>query len=310
MKTIIELLDFLDDPRVNGEKVGQFLREVGATDVQVKTVCGDKGSTDFVRVFIAGKNGKANSGSAPTIGIVGRLGGIGARPKRLGFTSDGDGALAALSVAAKLANMKKRGDVLEGDVIVVTHICPNAPTRPHEPVPFMESPISSAMCNSEEVESAMDAIVSIDTTKGNRLLNVRGIAITPTVKDGYILRVSEDLLSLLEVATGRLPAVLPITQQDITPYGNALYHVNSIMQPSVATSAPCIGLAVTTQSQVAGCATGATHVSDVDEAVRFCVEVAKAYTSGICHFYDVKEYALMQELYGSLSHFRTQGRKA
>ena len=69
----------------------------------------------------------------------------------------------------------------------------------------------------------MDALLSIDTTKGNRILNARGIAITPTVKDGYLLRTSEDLLSILESTTGCLPKVLPLAQQDITPYGNNIW---------------------------------------------------------------------------------------
>ena len=67
---------------------------------------------------------------APTIGLLGRLGGLGARPEVTGFVSDGDGALAALSAAAKLLDMQKNGDYLEGDVIISTHICPDAPTRP------------------------------------------------------------------------------------------------------------------------------------------------------------------------------------
>ncbi|HHY71398.1 MAG TPA: DUF1177 domain-containing protein, partial [Thermoanaerobacterales bacterium] len=33
----------------------------------------------------------------------------------------------------------------------------------------------------------MDAIISIDTTKGNRILNFKGFAITPTIKDGYVI---------------------------------------------------------------------------------------------------------------------------
>ncbi|MGO0916215.1 DUF1177 family protein, partial [Clostridioides difficile] len=42
---------------------------------------------------IPGKNGKLKGGDAPTLGILGRLGGIGARPEVIGFVSDGDGAL-------------------------------------------------------------------------------------------------------------------------------------------------------------------------------------------------------------------------
>ena len=64
-----------------------------------------------------------SGGSAPTLGIIGRLGGVGARPARKGFVSDGDGALAALAAAAKLIKMQPRGDRLEGDVIVTTQVC-------------------------------------------------------------------------------------------------------------------------------------------------------------------------------------------
>ena len=33
-----------------------------------------------------------------------------------------------------------------------------------------------------------DAVISVDTTKGNRILNVKGIAITPTVKKAISYR--------------------------------------------------------------------------------------------------------------------------
>ena len=310
LKTVMEAYDLLDDANVGGRDVVEFVRSEGLEGGTTEAVEGPKGTTDFVTFIIPGTNGKSVGGTAPTLGVIGRLGGLGARPSRIGFTSDGDGALAAVSVAAKLARMQRKGDRLEGDVIVTTQICPNAPTRPHEPVPFMDSPVTSAQCNAEEVDPAMDALLSIDTTKGNRILNARGIAITPTVKDGYLLRTSEDLLSILESTTGCLPKVLPLAQQDITPYGNNIYHINSILQPSVATTSPCIGVAITTQSQVAGCATGATHVADVDEAVRFSIEVAQSFTAGKCRFYDPDEYELLVCKYGTLSHFRTMGIKA
>lgn len=307
---LIELQELLDDPSASGESVARYLREEGAADVAVKPVTGEKGTADFIRVFLPGVRGRSAGGDAPTIGIIGRLGGIGARPARLGFTSDGDGALSALVIAAELARMAKLGDRLAGDVIVTTQICPNAPTRPHEPVPFMDSPVTSAQANAAEVDPAMEAILSIDTTKGNRILNRRGIAVTPTVRDGWILRVSEPILSILEQTTGELPLVLPLTMQDITPYGNDIYHLNSILQPSVATAAPAIGVAITTTSQVAGCATGATHLSDVDEAVRFALEVAKAFGEGLCPFCDEAEYQALVKRYGSMRHLRTMGEEA
>ncbi|HIU37549.1 MAG TPA: DUF1177 domain-containing protein [Candidatus Aphodousia faecigallinarum] len=307
IKHIIELQDLLDDPAVNGQRVAEYLRGYGAEDIKVTTLTGEKGSTDFIRIVIPGTQGKTLGGHYPTLGVVGRLGGLGARPERIGFTSDGDGALAALAVAAKLAQMRARGDAIKGDVIITTHICPHAPTRPHEPVPFMDSPVSSQKCNTVEVDEAMDAILCLDTTKGNRIVNVNGIAITPTVKEGYILRTSEPLLSIMEIATGKLPVVLPLTQQDITPYGNGIYHLNSILQPSVATHVACVGVAITTQTQVPGCATGATHLCDIDDCVRFVIEAAKVYEADQSLFYDVEEYERLTALYGSLKHFQTNG---
>ena len=40
--------------------------------------------------------------------------------------------------------------------------------------------------------------------------------------------------------------VFPLTVQDITPYGNGLYHLNSILQPSTATNAPVVVGAIPT----------------------------------------------------------------
>ena len=135
----------------------------------------------------------------------------------IGLVSDADGAITAIAVALKLADMRKNGDMLDGDVIIATHICPNAPTQPHDPVPFMGSPVDMATMNKYEVDPRMDAILSVDTTRGNRVINVKGIAITPTVKEGWILRVSDDLLDIMQYVTGKMPVVVPITMQDITP---------------------------------------------------------------------------------------------
>ena len=255
-KQLIELFDILDSASASGAQVVEYLRSI-VPDCQVETypLEGPKGHTDMVRILIPGKNGKSKGGSAKTMGILGRLGGLGARPEQLGFVSDGDGALTALAVAAKLLDMQKKGDFLEGDVFISTHVCPDAPTTPHEPVPFMNSPVETWQVNKEEVTDDLDAVLVVDTTKGNRIINHRGFAISPTVKEGYILRVSEDLLDVMISTTGRLPHVFALSQQDITPYGNGLYHLNSILQPATATKAPVVGVAVTTETTVGGCRT-------------------------------------------------------
>ena len=76
----------------------------------------------------------------------------------------------------------------------------------------------------------MDAILSIDTTKGNRVINLNGFALSPTIKEGYILEVSNDLMDVMTRVTGKLPAIFPVAQQDITPYGNDLHHLNSMIR--------------------------------------------------------------------------------
>jgi hypothetical protein len=306
-REVLDLYDVLDDASASGEAVAAWLRKNGVDDVSVTTVQGDKGSTDFVRAVIPGSRGRGAGGDAPTLGVIGRLGGLGARPERIGFVSDGDGALVALAVAGKLGSMLRRGDQLPGDVIVATHVCPDAPTRPHDPVPFMDSPVDLAAMNEHEVEQAMDAVLSVDTTKGNRIVNHHGFAISPTVKEGWILRVSEDLLELASQVSGKLPAVLPLTMQDITPYGNDVYHVNSILQPCTATSAPVVGVAITTETAVPGCGTGATDLASVESAARFCVEAAKSYGAGTCELFDAADFDRLTSRYGSMRHLQTMG---
>lgn len=332
-RQLLDLFDILDSPAASGQAVVDYFRAIDPEcDAETYRLEGHKGSTDMVRVRIPGSRGRATGGDAPTIGLLGRLGGLGARPERIGFVSDGDGALCALACAAKLLDMRVKGDVLPGDVFVSTHVCPHAPTAPHKPVPFMGSPVSMAEVNREEVAGSavaatanaaevaaadaaadakgqwpLDAVLSVDTTKGNRIMNHRGFMISPTVKDGAILPVADDLVTLMEIVSGRPARTFPLSLFDITPYGNGLYHLNSILQPATATYAPVVGVAITTESTVPGCATGATHFEDVAEAGTFMIEVAKAFGAGDCRFYDPDELALFHERYGQFTVLQGMG---
>jgi len=310
LKYAIEAYELLDSPSASGESVRSAMIDAGVSpgNITVKTVQGPKGHTDFIKVWFPGNRGKRGGGSAPTLGIVGRLGGIGARPERIGLVSDGDGAVSAVAAAMKLGRMNSLGDVLAGDVFISTHICPNAPTRPHDPVPFMDSPINMAIANGEEMSDELDAVLSIDTTRGNRVINCRGFALSPTVNEGYILRVSEDLLSIMANVTGRPPVVFPVTTQDITPYGNGLYHLNSILQPCTATKAPVVGIALTAETAVPGCATGSSQVTDIEMAVRFAIEAAKEFGEGKLSFYSEDEFRLLVQIYGQMNHLQTMGK--
>jgi hypothetical protein len=172
----------------------------------------------------------------------------------------------------------------------------------HGPVSFMTSPVDMATKNRYLVDHRMEAVLSLDTTSGNRIINTRGFAISPTVKQGYILRVSEDLLTIQQNVTGGLPSVVAITTQDITPYGNGLYHLNSIMQPATCTEAPVVGVAITSDVVVSGSASGASQECDIEMAARFAVEVAKAFGKGWATFYDPEEFTRLVTLYGPMEH--------
>ncbi|MGB8952160.1 MAG: DUF1177 domain-containing protein [Candidatus Aminicenantales bacterium] len=310
LKQVMEIYDFLDRPDIDMTELKKIFkcRGLHPSEMESHRVKGEQGETQFIKIKIKGKRAKSRQTPAPILGIIGRLGGIGARPHKIGLVSDADGAITALACALKIVEMRSRGDALTGDVIMATHLSPRSPIIPHEPVPFMGSPVSIDVMNKYEVDGEMEAILSVDTTKGNRVINQRGFAISPTVKDGYVLRVSEDLLDVMQVVTGKLPAVFPIATQDITPYGNGIYHLNSIMQPATATHAPVVGVAITTETAVPGCATGASQVFDIEMAVRFCIEVAKAFGRGSCPFYDPLEFAALISLYGSLEHLKTPGK--
>ena len=299
--SVQQALDLLDDPDADGSAVEQAFSEYHI-DIDVTTIETEKGSTDFINFEIPGSDQ-----NAPTLGIVGRLGGGGARPEKTGIVSDADGAIIAIAAAFELAQIHEQGDGLPGDVIIGTHICPDAPIIPHEPVPFMSSPVDMPTMNEYEIDERMDAILSIDATKGTRVHSQRGFAITPTVKEGWILRTSESLLDIQERVSGEPPVTLTLTPQDITPYGNDVFHINSILQPSTATDAPVVGVATTSVNPVAGSATGANYLPDLALAVRFVVESAKDYTNKQASFYDIAEYDRLQELYGSMSHLQTRG---
>lgn len=294
---VMTALEVLDDPKADGKKVCSLFKNYDGVHAEYEKIKTERGRTDLVRITIRGSDA-----SALVLGIVGQLGGVGARPQMVGLVSDADGAVAAIACALKLAQMKQKGEELTGTVFVTTHVCPDAPTKEHKPVPFMDSPIGVKEALKLMLNRHVDAVLSIDTTKGNRIVKRKGFAISPTVLGGYILKVSEDLLDIYERVCGTVPFVLPITIQDITPYDNGIYHINSIMQPcTVVPHIPVVGVAITTDVPVAGCATGASHEIDIELAARFCVEVAKYFGRGQIKFYDKAEFEKLVKMYGDLT---------
>ena len=99
-RSTLEAISLLDSAQVNGKEVIEYLRGLGLQHGEFATIHGDSGSTDFVKVLVPGSEGKSSGGHAPTLGVIGRLGGIGARHEMIGLVSDGDGAVSASTVAA------------------------------------------------------------------------------------------------------------------------------------------------------------------------------------------------------------------
>ena len=68
-----------------------------------------------------------------------------------------------------------------------------------------------------------------------------------------------------------------------------------------------VGVATTAEVPVPGCATGVHQLGDIDDAARFCLEVAKAFGEGQCQFHDAEEFSRLTQLYGSMKHLQTLG---
>jgi hypothetical protein len=297
---ITAAVDLLNGADATGASVATWLRGFGA-DVDVVALEGPSGATDLVRAVIPGTGGRRAGGPVPTLGIIGRLGGIGVRPHRLGLVSDADGAIVAIAVAAAIARMRVRGDTLHGDVLVRTHVSPRSPIVPHEPAAFVDVPVDRLDLARAEVDPEMAAILSIDATRANRIVKARGFAITGAVKDGYILRPTVRMLDIVERVCGHAPIVVPLFTQDITPPGNGVHRINSIMQPATLTGAPVIGVALLSPVVTGGASTGVTDEHDLALAARFAVEVAKEFSTGALPFYYEDELARLVELYGPLT---------
>lgn len=308
LREVEQAFEAIDTAYVNAASITDMFAEIGVNDMRmdVRRIKGEAGETELIKLVIPGKKGRREGkGHAPTLGIIGRLGEVGARPERVGAVSDADGAIIALACGLKIAHMVNKGDSLDGDVIIATHICPHASIAPHDPVPFVKSPVAMKIINKYEVDKEMQAILSIDATKGNNVINNAGFAISPTVKEGYILPVSQDLLRIMSRVTGAPPVVFPISMQDITPYENDFYHLNSIMEPATATDSPVVGVGTTATVPIPGCATGANHILSLEAAARFCVEVAKEFGRGQCSFFNEQEFNRLVNIYGDMKKFQT-----
>lgn len=301
LKEVIDTVEALDPPAA-GAKEFCALLPAGACEVSVEPYAGPLGRTEFVTFRFRGRAGRAGGGASRTLGIIGSLGALRLPGDYPGLNSDADGALVALACVLRLARMRSRGMALNGDVTVTTHICQAGHPEPHDPLPFVMPPLDVDEEYRRLTLPEMEAILTPETCKGNKLVSETGFAITPPVKQGYILRPHATLIQMMEVVTSRPARLFPLNMQDITPFGNGIHHVCGMMLPGQFTDAPVVGVPVTSQMQVPAASTGVTQLSALEACGRFCVEVATAFGIGACHLHYEDDFAAMQARYGSMKH--------
>jgi len=296
---VLDVLRVLNKPEVSEKDLRELL-DRGGVKLEFERVRGEKGSTLLVRMIAEGEGSR-------TIGVVGRLGGVAARPELKGMVSDADGAIVALSVAAEIAEMYEYGEKLPGNVIVVTHVTTHAPVKPYKPVPMMDSPVDMFDLLRREADPRMNAVLSVDATKANYVVNHTGFAITPIVKEGWILRPTDEILGIYMRVTGEPPVLVPITMQDITPFTTKVHHINSIVQPWLYTNAPVLGVATTARMPVPGSGTGATNIYALDQASRFVSEVVKDYLAERVELYYEEEFRELVKTHGPIAEILRRG---
>jgi hypothetical protein len=301
LREVLDVLDVLDDPKAGAAEYAALL-PAGVCKTSVDPFSCELGNTQFVTYNFEGSEGRSRGGSARTIGIIGSLGALRLPGNYPGLNSDADGAVVALACALRLARMWTRNQVLKGDVIVTTHICQAGHPEPHDPLPFVMPPLAVDEAYRRLTRAEMEAILTPETCKGNRIFNQTGFAITPALKEGYILRPHVSLLHAMEMVTSLPARIFPINMQDITPYGNDIHHVCGMMLPGQFTKAPVVGVPLTAQMQVVAAATNVYQASILEATGRFCIEVATAYSNGDCHFFYEDDFKGMVARYGSMQH--------
>ncbi|NKB60188.1 MAG: DUF1177 family protein [Alphaproteobacteria bacterium] len=299
LREVMDVLEFLDDARNGAEPFAALLPE-GPHSVDITPFESDIGKTDFIKILFPGKSGKSAGGDAPTTGIIGSNGGLrlpGAYP---GLASDADGCIVGLASALRLARIHTRGQELAGDVLISTHICQQAHPAPHDPFPFVMSPLPSSEKHPRLVDERMDAILTPETCKGNKMVSHLGFAVTPPVREGFILRPHESILHIAEMVTGKAPVVFPITMQDVTPYELGVHHICGMVLPSIFSTAPVVGVPLVTEIQAHPSATGVQQPMVLESAARFCVEVATSFGNGDCEFHYPGDFEGMVEAFGAV----------
>ncbi|AGJ62347.1 DUF1177 domain-containing protein [Saccharolobus islandicus] len=248
------------------------------------------GEVTFVKVYY-GSRGRER------VEILGRLGAIQMQNTSKGLVSDADGAIVTLAVLLELLNLKEKGITLDVDVSFVTNISLNAKLIPHQPFNFMVPLIGLDEALKEEVDPKAGLILSIDSTKGNRLAKFDDFALTHVIKDGYILKLKDEVIDIYNRVTGHEVNLVSLTTGDLTPLDFNVYHISTLISPWLYTDSPVIGIATVSKQMIPGYVTGVQDIEMLEHASRFCLEMLK-YVEGGGKVYDENELKELKEKLG------------
>ena len=217
-------------------------------------------------------------GGGRRVEILGRLGAIQTGEK--GLVSDADGAVVSLTTLLELLNLREKGIELKLDVSFATNLSTTARLIPHSPFKFMVPPVGLDEALKVEVDPQATTVLSIDSTKGNRLAKYDDFALTHVIKDGYILKLSDEVLDIYNRVTEHEVYMVPLTSGDLTPLDVNVYHISTLISPWLYTSAPVVGLATVSPRAIPGYETGVMNLNMLEHASRFCLEFLKYMEKG------------------------------
>ena len=296
LRECLEIWELLNDPAAGGREVATLFPE---GTYLTRTPIASSGDTfDFLRFEFPGRDGRYAGGDAPTLGLLGQLGGLRV-PGIPGLASEADGAIVALAVALRMARQRDAGEMFAGDVIVTTHVCQQAVLEPRDPYPFVMPPVPFRRLLDHHIDSVMDAILTTETARGNRFVCHKGFAVTQPVLRGIVLPGSPDLLRIMEHVTGAPPVLYPLSMQDLTPWDNGVYHSTLLVAPATVCDVPVVGVGLTSAAAPTGFATNVADTVDLEAAARFCLAVADQFGAGTCRFHDPEEFERLSQLYGT-----------
>ncbi|BFI75933.1 DUF1177 domain-containing protein [Sulfurisphaera ohwakuensis] len=266
LKTLIDVIDILESKNPLEMIRKRLENKVEYEEIKV-------GEVPYIKVLYKG-------GGKDKIEILGRLGAIQMVGTNKGLVSDADGAIITLTTLFELLDLMDKGVAFNIDILFVTNLATKAKLIPHKPFDFMVPLMGLDDALKIEVDPTASFILSIDSTKGNRLAKYNDFALTHVVKDGYILKLHDNVIDIYNRVTEHEIYMVPLTTGDLTPLDYNVYHISTLISPWLYTSSPVVGLATVSKQVIPGYETGVQNLTMFEHASRFCVELIKYLEKG------------------------------